>query len=276
MTRSVLVTGASRGIGRATAERLAADGWTVYAAVRDESTVPTGCLPVVLDLTAVDADALRAALPPDLDAVVNNAGIAVAGPVEGVRLEELRHQLEVNVVGQVAVTQAVLPLLRRSRGRVVFVSSLNGRISTPLMGPYSASKFALEAVADALRVEVRPWDIAVSVVEPGPIDTDLWKHAPETLEETVADLDEETTRLYAGHIDGMRKAVVAIQRTAAPVDTVVDSIEKALTAKRPRARYVPGAPAKAQSWGYAATPTPVWDRAIARLTGIPKPGTGPR
>jgi NAD(P)-dependent dehydrogenase (short-subunit alcohol dehydrogenase family) len=276
MGRSVLVTGASRGIGRATAERLVATGWDVYAGVRDASTAPAGTTPLVLDLTAVDTVALRDALPADLGAVVNNAGVVVGGPVEGLDLDQLRHQLEVNVVGQVAVTQAVLPLLRRSRGRVVLISSVNGRVSTPMMGPYCASKFALEAIADALRVEVRPWGIAVSVVEPGAIDTDLWRQAPEFLEETLSSLDDETRRLYAGHADGMRRTVVAVQKTAAPVGTVVDAIEKALTAKRPRARYVPGAPAKAQALSAALTPTPLWDRTLARFTGIPGSSTVPR
>ena len=129
---------------------------------------------------------------------------------------------------------------------------------------------------DALRLELRPWQVAVALVEPGAIDTDLWRNAPEELEETAAALDDYNTRMYAGHLDGMRRTIGFVQKTAAPVPVVVDAIEKALTSKRPRARYVPGVPAKAQAIGYRTTPTALWDRAIARLTGIPKSGTGPR
>src|SRR4051812_28820003 len=181
---TVLVTGASRGIGRATALRLAASGWDVRAGVRSETdgallaAEAGGITPVVLDVTDDDqVAALDAVLPERLDAVVNNAGVVIAAPVEGLALADLRHQLEVNVVGQVAVTQAVLPRLRASRGRVVFVSSVSGRVSAPFMGAYSASKYALEALADALRLELRPWGVAVSLIEPGAIDTDVWRNA---------------------------------------------------------------------------------------------------
>jgi NAD(P)-dependent dehydrogenase (short-subunit alcohol dehydrogenase family) len=276
MTRSVLVTGASRGIGRATAERLVEKGWEVYAGVREQSAAPAGTTPVVLDLRSVDAEALRAALPERPDAVVNNAGVVVGGPIEALALDDLRDQLEVNVVGQVAVTQAVLPLLRESRGRIVLISSVSGRSMSPMTGAYSASKYALEAIGDALRIELRPWDVKVVLVEPGAIDTDLWQKAPETLEETSAGMTPETARLYAGHVEGVRKTVRTMQKSAAPVSTVVDAIERALTAQRPRARYMPGIPAKAQTWMQAALPTPLWDRAVAGFTGTPKKGTGPR
>src|SRR5271166_1038313 len=161
---SVLVTGASRGIGRATALRLAARGWSVVAGVRRSedgealsAAQPGRIATVQLDVTdEQQIAALDGALPAHLDALVNNAGVVVGSPIEAVPLSELRRQLEVNVVGQAAVTQALLPRLRASRGRVVFVSSLSGRVATPLMGPYSASKFALEGMADALRMELAP------------------------------------------------------------------------------------------------------------------------
>ncbi|MDX6665819.1 MAG: hypothetical protein QOG68_2025, partial [Solirubrobacteraceae bacterium] len=182
---AVLVTGAARGIGRACALRLAADGWDVLAGVRraedGEELRAAGdgrIAPVALDITAADqVAALADALPARLDAVVNNAGVVVSGPVEAVPLDELRRQFEVNLIGQVAVTQAVLGRLRASRGRIVFISSLSGRVSTPLTGPYNASKFALEGLADALRMEVRPWGIRVVLVEPAQTDTDIWRGA---------------------------------------------------------------------------------------------------
>ncbi|HEX6391422.1 MAG TPA: SDR family NAD(P)-dependent oxidoreductase, partial [Solirubrobacteraceae bacterium] len=202
---TVLVTGAGRGIGRATATRLAASGWDVVAGVRrpedGEALAATGggrITHVQLDVTdAAQVAALDAALPAGLDAVVNNAGIAVSGPVEGIGLDDLRHQLEVNVVGQVAVTQTVLPRLRASKGRVVFVSSLSGRVATPMTGAYNASKFGLEGLADALRMEVRPWGIRVSLIEPAQTDTDMWRTAETALDEAVGALQPVHRELYA-------------------------------------------------------------------------------
>lgn len=269
--RSVLVTGASRGIGRATAERLAAAGWQVFAGVRRADDAPAGTTAVVVDVTdAAQVAALPDVLPARLEAVVNNAGVVVAGPVEALSAEDLRRQLDINVVGQVAVTKAVLPKLRTARGRIVFVSSVSGRISTPMTGAYTASKFALEAIADALRVELRPWGIAVSLIEPGAIDTDMWQTAPEMIEETNAGMAPEYRRLYAGHVDGMRKTVRFIQKQASPPRTVVAAIEKALMAQRPKARYVVGADAKAQLAAKALLPTRGFDAIIAQGTGTPR------
>jgi NAD(P)-dependent dehydrogenase (short-subunit alcohol dehydrogenase family) len=275
---SVLVTGATRGIGRATAIRLAEHGWEVFAGVRRPQdgeglagSQPGRISPVVLDITDPDQVAgLERALPGELDAVVNNAGIVVGGPLEAVPLSELRNQLEVNVVGQVAVTQALLPRLRRSRGRIVFVSSLNGKVATPLTGPYNASKFALEAVADSLRMELAPWGIRVALVEPAQTDTDLWRRADDQLESTVALLSAEHRNLYAKHIEGYRKSIPRSQRMARPAETVAETIERALTARRPRARYVVGTPARIQAVLARMTPTPVLDVMLRAGTGVPR------
>ncbi|HEY7923524.1 MAG TPA: SDR family oxidoreductase, partial [Vicinamibacteria bacterium] len=174
MTRTALVTGASSGIGAACAARLVRSGWRVLAGVRRKGDAPEGTEEVQLDVT--DAAQIKAAADgvEELHALVNNAGIAIAMPLEFVPLDELRHQLEVNVVGQVAVTQAFLPVLRRARGRIVFVGSIAGRSALPFLGPYAASKHALEAIADSLRVELRPWGIHVAIVEPGSIRTPIW------------------------------------------------------------------------------------------------------
>ncbi len=223
-------------------------------------------------LDIADADqvaALDDALPATLDAVVNNAGVVVGGPIEGIALADLRRQLEINVVGQVAVTQAVLAKLRPVKGRIVFVSSLSGRISSPMTGAYSASKFALEAIADALRMELRPWGIPVVLVEPAQTDTEMWSTADELLEQTIADLSPEMQRLYAGHIAGQRAAIPKSQKMVAPADGVAETIEKSLTAKRPRARYVVGAMPRAMGAVAYLMPTRLRDTAMARTGGVP-------
>lgn len=275
---TVLVTGASRGIGRALAGHLAERGWTVYAGVRGErDAAEVAALnsqritAVTLDVTdAADVAAVAAALPDRLDAVVNNAGIVVAGAVEAVDVEDWRKQFEVNVFGQIAVTQAVLPRLRAARGRVVFISSLNGQISMPLLGPYCASKFALEAVADALRVEVRPWGIPVVLVEPAQTDTDMWRRADDMVLAAEAAMSPEQRDRYAGHIAGMKSFVPAARRMAVPAAKVVAVVEEALTARRPRARYAVGLGPKVQLALMTNLPTGLRDRLIAGLTRVPR------
>jgi NAD(P)-dependent dehydrogenase (short-subunit alcohol dehydrogenase family) len=275
---AVLLTGASRGIGRATALRLARAGWTVYATVRSAADGEALVLeaagaavhPLQLEVTSDEqVAALDEALPARLDAIVNNAGIVVSGPLETLSAADLREQFDVNVVGAVALTNLVLPRLRASRGRIVFVSSLSGVISTPMTGAYNASKFALEAIADAWRLELRPWGIKVILVEPAMTDTDLWRKAPETLEAEAAEMSAEHRELYAEHLDGMRKTVPRMQKMAKPVDTVAAAIEKALTAARPRARYPVGADVRVQAALSGVTPDRVKDAAFARLTGTP-------
>lgn len=243
----------------------------MYAGVRRHEDAPDSerITPVLLDVTdEQQIAALDGVLPQHLDAVVNNAGIVVDGPIEAIAPSELRRQLEVNVVGQVAVTQAILPRLRASRGRVLFVSSSSGRVVAPWLGAYSASKFALEAVADALRIELRPWGIKVILIEPGNTDTDLWREAGGQLQATAAALSDEHRELYAAHIEGMRKLTPFMQRTAAPVEHVVRTVERALTDRRPRARYPVGAPVKIQLALNAATPTRVNDAVLARVMRI--------
>jgi NAD(P)-dependent dehydrogenase (short-subunit alcohol dehydrogenase family) len=213
--------------------------------------------------------ALDESLPATLDAVVNNAGVVVGGPLEAVSLAELRRQLEVNIVGQVAVTKAALPRLRSSRGRLVFVSSLSGRVATPLFGPYNASKFGLEGIADALRMELAPWGIRVVVVEPAQTDTDLWRHADRDVDDMVVSLSFSHRALYAKHIAGFRKSIPRSQRMAAPAEGVAATVEKALTARHPRARYVPGASARAQAALARVMPTAVLDRIICAGSGVP-------
>jgi NAD(P)-dependent dehydrogenase (short-subunit alcohol dehydrogenase family) len=275
---SVLITGASRGIGRTTAVHLAQAGWDVIGTVRSaddaaalEAAGNGRITAVTLDVTdAAQIDGLDAALPAQLDAVVNNAGVVVGGPVEGLPVDELRRQFEINVFGQIAVTQAVLPRLRTSRGRVVFVSSVSGRISTPMTGAYNASKFALEALGDALRLEVKPWGINVSLIEPAQTDTDLWRKADEALDATLESISAEHQALYAKHLAGFRKTIPISQKLASPADGVAKAIERALTAKRPKARYVVGAAPKVQAALMNVTPVAIGDPILSKLTGMPR------
>ncbi len=271
---SVLVTGASRGIGKAIAARLAAGGWDVIAGVRSDEDAARvrseGFTPVVLDVTNPEhLAALDQSLPERLDAVVNNAGVVVGGPMEAVTPEELRRQFDVNVIGQIAVTQAVLPRLRRSRGRVVFISSVNGKLAFPLLGAYCASKFAVEAAADALRMELKPWGIAVVVVEPAQTDTDMWRAADALVEETAAAMTDEQRRLYDRHLAGLKKSIPVSQRMAGPPAKVAAVVEEALTARRPRARYVVGLGQRLQLALVNGLPTVARDRLLRTVSSQP-------
>ena len=272
---SALITGAGRGIGQAIALRLARAGWTVFAGVRDDASkerLAAGdgrITPVHLDITdEAHLSALADRLPERLDALVNNAAIGVLGPVEAVTPADLRRQLEVNVVGQVAVTQAVLPRLRAARGRIVFISSTGGRMVVPMEGAYGASKFALEGLADALRVELRPWRIGVSLVEPGPTDTGSWREITRMIDDMDEGMSPAHRELYSRHTAGLRSVVRRFGPRAMPPDTVAGVVERALAARRPRARYLAGADAHAMIAMKAVLPTRVGDAVAARIGGL--------
>jgi NAD(P)-dependent dehydrogenase (short-subunit alcohol dehydrogenase family) len=238
--KTVLVTGSSTGIGAACATRFAGRGWRVLAGVRKPGDAPAGTEEVLLDVTDGDAIADAAGKVERLDGLVDNAGIAVASPLEHLPLAELRRQLEVNVVGQVAVTQAFLPALRAARGRIVIMGSIAGKSSLPFLGGYAMSKHALEAMADALRVELGPDGIHVCIVEPGTIATPIW-----TKPQPVADsLDEEAIARYGGRIEAMRAKAAERAARGASTDAVAAAVEHALTAERPKTRYLVGRDAK--------------------------------
>ncbi len=250
-SRTVLVTGAGRGIGRAIATHLAGSGWRVFAGVRagaageELAAGSTLITPVVLDVTVPEhIDALDRELPERLDAVVNNVGIAVAGPLETVSRAEWHRQLDVNLVGPLDVTRAVLPRLRTSRGRVVFISSINGRVSFPFTGAYNASKYAVEAAADCLRVELRPFGVQVGLVEPGVIDTDPWHEMDELIDALESGLSPEHRRLYAPESAGERRLVARLRGTARPPLRVAEAVARQLDRRRMPPRTLVGSDAR--------------------------------
>lgn len=272
----VLITGASTGIGSATAAHLDRLGHEVFAGVRKEADGQRlrerspGVTPVILDVTdgASIAAAAETVGERPLAGLVNNAGIAVSGPLEFMDLDALRHQLEVNLVGQVAVTQAFLPALRRGRGRVVFTGSIGGRVPLPFTAPYGASKAGIAAIAGSLRQELRPWGIGVSVVEPGSVATPIWEKGAGAAASTVAALPPQGRELYGKTLSGTGEIAAKMEAAGIPPERVAEVIERALTVKRPRSRYLVGRDAKMQYVMSRLLPDPLFDRLVAREMGL--------
>ena len=270
-TGTVLVTGASSGIGEATALHLREIGFTPIAAVRKDADAERleglGLRTARIDVTdAGQIAAAREAIGDEpLAGLVNNAGIAVAAPLEFLPIDKLRQQLEINLIGQVAVTQAFLPALRRGRGRIVNVSSIGGRVALPLVGAYNASKFGLEGASDALRRELRPHGVDVILIEPGGVKTPIWKKGEALADEMTADMPPEAERLYGRMIAKLRAETRKIdeERGSEP-RAVAEAIGTALTASRPRARYLVGGDAKMRARMAAVLPARVLDRLIVR------------
>ncbi len=280
--KSVLITGASTGIGEACARLLDAKGWKVFAGVRKpedgerlRADATTNMQPVIVDVTdaasiARARDEIAAAAGNGLDGLVNNAGVGFGGPLEFVPLDELRRQLEVNVVGQVAVTQAFLPLLRARRGRVVMMSSIAGLFAVPFAGPYAASKHALEALSDALRIELAPWKIGVSIVEPGSIATPIWEKAVATADSVEAGLSDEARALYGDTMPIVRKAMTERTGIGIPASHVAQAVLHALASPRPKTRYLVGKDAKIRAQVARLLPDRVRDALIFKQSGLPR------
>lgn len=249
---SVLITGASTGIGEACARYLAERGWQVFAGVRRTEdaeklqSVSINIKTLQLDVTKsmqiaeAFANVRQRVGEGGLQGLVNNAGIAVAGPLEFLPIADLRTQMEVNFIGQVEVTQTLLPLLRLGRGRVVNISSIGGRATGPFNVPYSASKHALEAFTDGLRRELLPWNIHVASVEPGAIATPIWERSLRKAESMRAGLQHEAEDLYGSAMERARKQALSAAAQGLPAETVASVVHHALTARRPRTRYAVG------------------------------------
>lgn len=252
-----LVTGASTGIGRACALRLAREGWHVFAGVRraeDGERLVDGASgaiePVLLDVTDEQQVASVFATVTDtvgrsgLRALVNNAGVALGGPLEYLPTDRWRAQFEVNVFGQITVTRHAMPLLRRSRGRLIFIGSNSGRVAAPLMGPYTSSKFAIEGIADTLRLELHGSGIDVVVVQPGAIRTDIWDKGRSQIDELQEVMPPEAFDTYAPLIAGIKAGIDNSERTGAAPEAVADVVMRAVQARRPRTRYQVGVDSK--------------------------------
>ncbi len=276
--KNILVTGACTGIGEACTLHLDRLGHRVYAGVRTEEHAQalrqrgSQIVPVFLDVTdqaQVDAAAGHiAGNNGGLHGIVNNAGIATGGPLEYLPLAAWRQQLEVNVLGQVAVTKAMLPLIRSAGGRIVFVGSISGKVATMMLGPYCASKFAIEAIGESLRHELHPWQISVSVIEPGAIKTAIWDKGRRDADDLERELPAEARARYADHIAAIRKGIDMQNRHGAEPEKVAKAVEHALFSSRPKTRYLVGADAKVQSALVRCLPDKPREAVLRRITGL--------
>ena len=274
---AVVITGASTGIGRACALDLDSHGFQVFAGVRRDEDADrlraerASIEPIRIDVTdagsiAAARDRVREAVgTAGLAGLVNNAGIAVPGPLEHLPIDELRRQLEVNLIGQVAVTQAFMSLLRTARGRIVNIGSIGGRVALPLLGPYAASKHAMEGLTDSLRRELRPWGIQVSIVRPGPIATEIWERGNANADDLLERMPGAAAD-YGPAIE--RGRAFAAQRTAqaVPASTVAEVVRHALTADKPRTRYLVGPQARTLATLRAVLPDRWFDALLERAS----------
>lgn len=272
--RSILITGASGGVGRALVDRFAAQGWRVFAGVRSISSAPPlaerrpAVYPIELDLLD-DASVARAGRQlhdtlheTGLDALVNNAGLSADGPVELLPIADLREAFAVNVFGAVAVTQAVLPLLRQARGRIVNMGGAAGRVPMPMYGALSASKAALDSISDVLRMELRHQGVAVTYIEPGALATDFLNRSAGVRAERGYAGEPAATAIYSEAIRRVGETLAAAK--PAPLDPTLRTIERALTARTPAARYVVGREAKTLTGVVRRLPTSTRHRVVLR------------
>lgn len=281
MTTGVLITGASTGIGRACALRLDRGGFRVFAGVRNpedgarlkQMASPT-LMPVRIDVTdmasivAAARTVEAATCGEGLAGLVNNAGVVLSGPLEYLAIENLRRQFEVNVVGPIAVTQAFLPMLRTGRGRVVNMGSSGGRMALPFVGPYTASKFALEALTDSLRIELRPWNIPVIIIEPGSVATPIWEKSRQSPDRSGVARPAGLRDLYGATVQSFSTAMQQVGKAGLSSDIVAATVERALTARRPKTRYLVGSDAWLQAALGKFVPDRLRDAILVRKYGI--------
>jgi NAD(P)-dependent dehydrogenase (short-subunit alcohol dehydrogenase family) len=282
--RHVVVTGASTGIGRATALRLCRDGFHVFATVRRredaehlEQAASEGLTAILMDVTvtseiAAAAESVRTHLGDGgLDALVNNAGVGLAWPIELIPLEKLREQFGINVEGQIAVTQAFLPLIRRVAGRIVMIGSIGDRITMPFGGALCSTKHALRSLTDALRMELAPWNIRVILVEPASIRTDAVDKFERNVRQAEQDFGKAGWALYGDAFSNMTARALAEEMRGSPPDVVAAVVSRALDQRRPRTRYVAGNRARLLAT-LAKLPAPILDGLRRKIFNLPRPG----
>ena len=279
--RTVVITGASTGIGEACALLLDKLGFFVFAGVRNDldaqklqQKASQKLIPIFLDVTDAESIAFAAEMLTNavgssgILGLVNNAGIAVPGPLELIPIAEFQKQMEVNVTGQLAVTQAFLGLLRQGRGRIVNMGSISGRSAAPLLGAYNASKFALEALTDVMRMELRPWGISVSIIEPSAIATPIWDKSLTQADIAKQNLPDSAYHLYGHAMNTVRKKMGIIASKGIPADIVAQAVVHALTAKQPKTRYLVGQDAKIAALLKRILPDKVYDRLMLYSMGL--------
>ncbi len=283
-TGAVLVTGASSGMGKACALRLARAGYTVFAGVRKEQDAQmlkrqglTNLNPVILDVTNEETIAEAYRLIHDtvgaagLVGLVNNAGVGVTGPIELTPLDELRRQFEINVIGQVAVTQIFLPLIRAARGRIINVGSVGGKITLPFGGPLCSSKYAIESINDALRMELRPWGIYVVLVAPGSIRTPAVDKLVADSEAMVDTFSAEGKARYADTYRAFVRAFLKLEEEGVGPEVMAETVYRALTARAPKRRYPVGPKSRLLAFLGVWLPTGVLDVVRTRLFQVYQP-----
>jgi NAD(P)-dependent dehydrogenase (short-subunit alcohol dehydrogenase family) len=279
---AVVVTGASTGIGRATALLLDEKGYRVFAGVRKDEDAKSlkqagseRLKPIKLDVTkersiaAAKRTVKRGLGDEGLVGLVNNAGVGRGGPIEHLPLDVLRDTLEVNLVGQVAVSQAFIPMLRQAKGTIVFIASIGGRIATPFLSPYSMSKFGVEALGESLRHELEPWGIDVVVVEPGSIDTPIWAKGADEVPELTAALGEDGQRLYGKQMGRFVEVLGETARRGIKPEKVATVIHRAIASHKPKPRYLVGMDAKISARLKGTVPERTFHRMVGRQMKMP-------
>jgi NAD(P)-dependent dehydrogenase (short-subunit alcohol dehydrogenase family) len=273
---TVLVTGTSSGIGRACAVDLAGRGFHVLAGVRRESDGeavrtlhPDRIEPLLLDVTDLDAIAkLPDRVGGALAGLVNNAGLSIPGPVEYLSVADIRHQLDVMLLAPFALTHTLLPALRAAQGRVVNIGSIGGRVGLPFISPYNAAKAGIAGMSDSLRQELAPVGVHVALVEPGSIATDIWDRGIAAGDELLEGLPEEGRRLYGRRLELVKKAAAATGRRGVPPAKVAAAVGHALSADKPKTRYLVGSDARGQAVLRAVLPDRALDAVVARVSGV--------
>lgn len=283
MSKTIFISGASSGIGLASALRLHSGGFKILAGVlpgeditplTNQNTADIKILPT--DITKPDSVATTVAAIQEqvsdngLFGLFNNAGIAISGPLEGMPIDAIRQQLEVNLIGHIRMTQRLLPLIRQGRGRIVNTTSILGRVAAPFAGPYAMSKYAMEAFTDTLRMELYPDGIHVIAIEPGTIATPIWDKAITHTQAIASEMPPMTQEIYADDLDRYYNLVQRQQGRAISPDAVAQKVTHAFTANRPRTRYVVGTDARLLSVLRTLLPDRAFDWTLNRLYPIIK------